>query len=286
MIAALITCYFPKKENINNIFEISDQVDKVYVCDNSKDSHELDFKDNKKINYYFFGENLGLSNAFNKILKSKNINWEDNDYIIFFDQDSRIDSHFISKLKKEYERVYNINNNIGCIGPIYYNNSSEMLEVPKMPICKYDDNTFHVESIITSSMLICYKTLKEIDFWNENIFLDMADWDLCWRLNQKGKMCFMTRKVIMNHTLGIGEKHVGPIKIRIGSPIREYYQTRDCIYLLKKKYTPIKNKIMFIEMLTIRPIVHLLFLDNKKERMHYVKRGLIDYIKKVKGAYK
>ena len=27
--------------------------------------------------------------------------------------------------------------------------------------------------------------LKDISFWNEQIFLDMADWDFCWRLKEK-----------------------------------------------------------------------------------------------------
>lgn len=286
MIIALVTCYFPEEQNISNIFDIAKQVDLVVVCDNSNDSHETYFKNTNNIKYVFFGENLGLSLAFNRILKSEEINWQDDDYILFFDQDSRISESYINNLKTEYDRLLNQKYSIGCLGPVYFNNSSQILEIPKKPIKKIDDDTYYVQSIITSSMMIQYKILKLIGFWNEEIFLDMADWDLCWRINQVGKMCMMTKKVIMNHTLGIGEKHIGPLRIRIGSPIRIYYQTRDCLYLLKQKYTPVINKIMFIEMLTARPIVHFIFLKDKRQRIHYYKRGIEDYIKKVKGAYK
>lgn len=285
MISALMTCYYPNEENIKNIDTISKQVDRVFVCDNSPTSNKNKMpKNNEKVIYCYFGRNLGLSIAFNKILKTEEYNFSDEDFIIFFDQDSKIPNGFIEKLKKDYLHIEEKNPKIGCIGPVYFNTSSNMLETPK--IKKYlAENIYHVNSIITSSMLIRYSTLKQIDFWNEQVFLDMADWDLCWRLNQIGKMCVMSENVVMNHTLGVGEKKVGPLRVRIGSPIREYYQTRDCIYLLKETYTPIKNKIMFIEMLSIRPLVHLLLLDNKGKRMRYIKRGIQDYFKGIKGAY-
>ncbi|WP_199589188.1 glycosyltransferase [Coprobacillus sp. AF33-1AC] len=285
MIAALMTCYYPDSENIKNIDIISKQVDKIFVCDNSPSNNKKMMpSDNEKIEYCFFGKNLGLSMAFNRILKEKKYHFDDDDFIIFFDQDSRINDGFISNLIKDYLEVEDKGYEIGCIGPVYFNNSSNMLEVPKVKTV-ISEKIYHVNSIITSSMLIKYSTLKELNFWNENVFLDMADWDLCWRLNQIGKMCTMSENVIMNHTLGVGEKRLGPLRVRVGSPIREYYQTRDCIYLLKEKYTPIRNKIMFIEMLSIRPVVHFLLLDSKKKRMKYVKRGIVDYFKKIRGVY-
>lgn len=280
---AIVTVYYPDYENAKNIELIAKQVDQVIVCDNSPQNNQSLFTGDK-IEYVFFGENLGLSAAFNQVLK-RDFKWLKNDYIIFFDQDSTISDNHIDKLIAVYERLQQEGINVGCLGPVFYNNSNGMIEVPKMKTTIFEKN-YSVQSIITSSMLITYGNLEKVDFWNEKIFLDMADWDLCWRLISVGMKCCMTEEVILNHTLGNGEKKIGIFRLRVGSTIRDYYQTRDCLYLLHEKYTPFKYKCRFIGMLTIRALMRLLFLKDKKRRFRYILRGMQDYFKKVEGVYK
>ena len=72
MTYALITVFFPTEDTQRNVREIAKQVDKVFICDNSPYPNRgmfesLESKDG--IRYVFFGENLGLSRAFNRILK-------------------------------------------------------------------------------------------------------------------------------------------------------------------------------------------------------------------------
>lgn len=235
------------------------------------------FQKIRNMRYIYFGNNLGLSSAFNSVLKNKENHFSNNDFIIFFDQDSRIGNNYIKELISEYNKLEDLGLNIGCLGPIYFNTSSKKTEIPKNR--KWLDNTsYEVKSIITSSLLCRYKNLKLIDFWNQEIFLDMADWDLCWRLIHKKLICCMTETVKLYHSLGIGEKKIGPFHIKYGKPVREYYQTRDCLFLLTKNYVPLKFKIRFWGMITIRPIIHLMFLDHPKERGSYIRRGFIDYL--------
>lgn len=283
MKVAIVTAYYPDVENRNNVKKIAEQVDKVIVCDNSPSDNASVFSGDR-IEYVFFGENLGLSAAFNRVLKREE-GWSDDDYFVFFDQDSTIEDNHISRLIDVYDELKNAGLKVGCLGPVYFNNSSGQIEIPKMKT-QLIDKTYSVQSIITSSMLTTYGTLKEIGFWNEEIFLDMADWDLCWRIIGAGKLCCMTEAVVLNHTLGNGEKKIGPFRLRIGSTIRDYYQTRDALYLLCKQYTPIKYKCRFILMLTVRSVLRLLFLDDKKKRAHYIKRGIQDYFSKITGVYK
>ena len=49
-----------------------------------------------------------------------------------------------------------------------------------------------------------YCVLQKINFWNEDIFLDFADYDLCWRLNKNGLYSFITNNVTLEHCLGEG----------------------------------------------------------------------------------
>lgn len=282
---AIVTLYNPNDNSIHNLSLISEQTDLLIVCDNSSsENHEKIKKTviSDRLLYIKNEHNFGLSAAFNIALNLKDICWSDDDFVVFFDQDSKIEKNHIAALVSEYEKLISLGYNVGCLGPAYYDKSEERYCLPRM---KRDisDSLMAVSSIMTSSMICRYGDLKKIGFWNEEIFLDMADWDVCWRLQQQAYLCCMTTSVCLVHKLGEGCKKIGPITLKVAKPFREYYQTRDCLKLLHKSYTPLKYKIRFICMITVRPILHILFLDSKKERIKYIFKGFRDYRKGICG---
>ena len=283
MISALITVYHPSNSVIRNVQKIARQVEVLYICDNSPESNEEMFiNESDNLVYRFFGENLGLSGAFNRILKDESLNWSDDDFVFFFDQDTVIGEDHIENMLKEYRNLTEKGIEVGCMGPVYFNTSNNRTEIPKFKKL-VSDGTWSVTSVITSSMLVTYKTLKSVNFWNDDIFLDMADWDLCWRIMHKGKLSIMTEKVLFRHAIGIGEKKVGPLHLRVGNTYREYYQIRECLYLLFKRYTPLIYRIRFLAMLFVRSPLHLMFLGERRMRIKYIFMGIRDFFKKVKG---
>lgn len=281
---ALVTLYNPSEKEFNNCRILSQQVDTVILCDNSQESHETVFQNEKNIIYITKNENLGLGAAFNVALKNDTYGWKDDDLIIFFDQDSQIGEDYIQTLQDEYRKIETLIPNLGCLGPVFYNTSNGRTERPRQKK-NITDETYEVSNTITSSLMMRYGNLKRIDFWNEKVFLDLADWDLCWRMQKAGMVCCMTEKVVLHHSVGNGEKKVGPIKLRVGQPFREYYQTRDALYLLQENYVPLKMRLRLIANVTIRPVVHYLMLDDKKSRMKFIRRGINDYKKGVHGEY-
>lgn len=286
MIAALISVYYPSESVKDHVKAIASQVDRVYICDNSPESNAAlfawaDLGD--KIQYTCFRKNLGLSRAFNRILRDPEISWQEDDAVFFFDQDSLIEEGHIEKMLAVSARLRAGGWDVGCLGPVYFNTSSGTVEVPKAKKRLFD-STYAVSSIITSSMLCTYGNLRRIGFWNEHVFLDMADWDLCWRMMAAGKICCMTQAVILHHSVGSGERFVGPLKLRVGQPIREYYQIRECMYLFSRAYTPVKYRVRFLAMLLVRSPLHLLFLDQRKLRLRYMIRGFADFCRGKQGA--
>lgn len=281
---ALVTLYNPSEKEFNNCRILSQQVDTVILCDNSQESHETVFQNEKNIIYITKNENLGLGAAFNVALKNDTYGWKDDDLIIFFDQDSQIGEGYIQALQDEYRKIETLIPNLGCLGPVFYNTSNGRTERPRQKK-NITDETYEVSNTITSSLMMRYGNLKRIDFWNEKVFLDLADWDLCWRMQKAGMVCCMTEKVVLHHSVGNGEKKVGPIKLRVGQPFREYYQTRDALYLLQENYVPLKMRLRLIANVTIRPVVHYLMLDDKKSRMKFIRRGINDYKNGVHGEY-
>lgn len=281
---ALVTLYNPSEKEFNNCRILSQQVDTVILCDNSQESHETAFQDKKNIVYVTKNKNLGLGAAFNMALKDDTYGWKDDDLIIFFDQDSQIGEGYIQALQDEYRKIETLIPNLGCLGPVFYNTSNDRTERPRQKK-NITDETYEVSNTITSSLMMRYGNLKKIGFWNENVFLDLADWDLCWRMRKAGMVCCMTEKVVLHHSVGNGEKKVGLIKLRVGQPFREYYQTRDALYLLQENYVPLKMRLRLIANVTIRPVVHYLMLDDKKSRIKFIRRGINDYKKGVRGEY-
>ena len=102
MIVAIITIYNPNENVVNNALTISDQVDELYLCDNSPEPHKDMFNQINNATYCFMGANLALSGAFNYVLKNNSIGWTDDDFVIFFDQDSYIEAGHINALISEY----------------------------------------------------------------------------------------------------------------------------------------------------------------------------------------
>ncbi|MDO4922245.1 MAG: hypothetical protein Q4E64_10550 [Phascolarctobacterium sp.] len=281
---AIITVFYPNTSHLENVRKIAEQVNKVIICDNSPENNLLLFKSINNLQYCFWGENLGLSLGFNKILKNTNFAWQDDDFIIFFDQDTKIPEKHIVTLEKDYEWLEKKNYAVGCVGPVFFNESMQKTEIPTLKKV-VSDNIIAVKSMITSSMLCKYKNLRKIGFWNEEIFLDMADWDICWRFRYNGMSCFMTNATIIHHTVGEGKKRIfGFFDLRIAKPFREYYQTRDCLYLFWKKYIPWNFRMRFILRLTVRNVLHIFFLDEPMLRLQYIIQGIRDYINNIHGV--
>lgn len=285
MIVALVSVYHPTDAMVSKIDAIAAQTDRTYICDNSPASHDNLFAPliaEGRAVYVWFGENLGLSRGFNRILKNGDYPWSPEDYVLFFDQDSAIAPGHVEELASCFAQLKHQNRPVGCIGPAYYNTSSGRVEMPRSKE-EISHGIYAVSSIITSSMLTTYGVLQQVGFWNERIFLDMADWDLCWRIQKAGKLCCLTEKPVLHHSVGCGEKQIGPLRLRVGAPFREYYQIRDCLHLLFQSYTPIKYRVRFCAMLFIRSPLHVIFLDHRRERLAYIFRGIRDYFHKITG---
>lgn len=286
MVKAIITAYYPSGSVRVHAEQIAAQVDKVYICDNSPVSNKELFAqscDQDKIVYICFCENLGLSSAFNRVLRDSELGWNADDYVFFFDQDSSIGDGHIAQMIRDYEELLRRGYQVGCLGPAYFNTSNQTLEIPrsKTNLC---DGIYAVGSIITSSMLCRYKDLQSVSFWNEEIFLDMADWDICWRLQEIGKLCCLTQNVVLHHSVGSGEKKIGSVSLRVGQPIREYYQIRDGMYLFMKEYAPWKFRLRYFAMLSVRSVLHVLFFDHRRDRLKYICKGFADACRKKKGV--
>lgn len=249
------------------------QADEIYLLDNGKCSIELqDLPSNYK--YIKNESNLGLSAAFNKIIESLKL--QDEDILLFFDQDSVIPDEFITKLLKSFQK-YEVSHNVGLIGAAFKDSNTN--KNSNRRIKKHiGDSVYLVPTLITSSMLTRYRYLKKVGFWNENYFLDLADFELAFRYRRMGLSCAVNESVMFTHVLG--ENIVG--KEHYLNPFRYYYIIRESTKLLTEKIG-LFDKSHFLFAIFFYPIFILLFEDKKKERLKYYFKGLFHGIKKTNG---
>lgn len=272
MVIAIMTLYHPGNDIVENLLSIINQVDLLFLCDNGDVPSFERFGNLNKTKYLFMNRNCGISMAFNVVLKSHNFSADD--FVVFFDQDSAVSRGHLNCLLNEYKRLSK-NLSIGCLGPAYYDRNVKRVDFPKKKEI-IDEYNISVSTIITSSMICMYKDLCEIGFWNEKIFLDYSDWDLCWRMKKMGKMIVVCKKTLLNHAVGEGEKRVG-VSVKLQNPIRNYYQTRDGLRLLTESYVPIRYRFFFIESLMMTSILQVIICKERWKRVKYIVKGWIDY---------
>ena len=177
--------------------------------------------------------------------------------------------NLVHTLLRDYDNLVKKSLKVGCIGPAYFELNANKLMLPrsKKLLC---DGVYSVKSIITSSMLVKYSDIKQIGFWNEDLFFDL---------------CCLSTNTYLIHRLGATIKKSFFFSLREGSPIREYYQMRDAFQLICKSYTPLKIRMYFIFRLCVRPIVHLMFLPQRGLRGKYIFYGILDGFLGKKGVF-
>ena len=280
-IFSLITLYNPSPTVLENVREISNQVSHTFILDNSNYANE-EFYKLENVTYFPNYRNLGLSVAFNKVLKTAD--FVDEDFILFFDQDSKISENYIEKLVQEFETKRQ-EYKLGAIAPVIFDCNTSKNSMSR----KFNSNTEQTITIlprlITSSMLVPFHVLKEIDLWDENIFLDWADFDLTYRIRKAGYNCAITSNAVLNHHLGDNNKKVFGRNFPYYTPIREYYQVRDALRCAIKRTTPFKEKIGMFYVASLRALIHLLIFDGKIDRLKMHMKAWRDFFKHKVGVY-
>jgi len=285
-ISIITITYNPNIEELqSNLKSYIQQSQLIVIVDNSTDikiqmqiKHLMDSYNN--IHVLTLGDNFGIA-------KAQNIGFKyaiDNgyDYFIEMDQDSQLPNNYVENIYKSYLNILSSNKYIAGIGPIAIN--------------KQDNSSYHyrdtsekiieVEKTLSSGFFTSKQVLEKVGFKDENLFIDLVDWEWCWRARSKEFNIFVDTTLKIQHLLGEGHKKFYFFKLGIPSPIRHYYQYRNSLLLSKKNYIPLKWKIKRFFIHLLKPIFFLVLYDKKIERLKFVCKGLMDGFLGKKGKIK
>ncbi len=263
-IGAVIISYNPDKEKLfANIESTLNQVDELLIVDNNS-IQTIDWVNDmfKNITLIKNKKNVGIAGALNQGINYFNLkgyNW-----VLTLDQDSRIEEKYIKKAQQ-----YLFDDKVGIICPLVY-------DLNDPPNYKLSNSSIELDQCITSGSLTNVNSWKKVNGFDEQMFIDLVDFDFCYRLKKNSFKILQLQNCFIFHEVG-NIKKIGPIKVYNHNEFRKYYYIRNWVYL-GRKYPEASNLKVTYKILSWM-ITTLLFEDQKWSKMKKSIKGIIDGFK-------
>lgn len=278
-VGGLFVLYDADFELFNDVLmSIYDQVDEICIVDNSSLDNTLKILFLPMVKYIPLYENKGIALAQNvgiKYFQKRNI-----DSILFMDQDSTFPKNAINKLVDSLTFLLELDVNVAAIGPSSFNRLTKKMysfqEKKKDTVLPVSNEIKECYAIMSSGSLVPIDNFAIVGFMNESLFIDAVDYEWCWRAwNKCGMRSFVDLSVAIEHQLGSPGKFLWR-DISVSSPMRLYYQFRNCIWLSKVSYTPTFWKLKVLRKYICKFLVYPIFFRPKISYLKSAIRGIID----------
>jgi rhamnosyltransferase len=253
------------------------QVSTVVIVDNSTNEEFISKIYNLCLGYpsiklIQFKDNLGIAYAQNIGIKYLIDN--DYDFVIELDQDSKLVENYVDQIVEDFYVIRDtIDSEIIALGGLAINNNNgNVYEGFKQNV-----GFVKVSHTLSSGLLIHLNNLSNVGFKDERLFIDLVDWDWCWKATKKGYHTYVDTYLSVLHLMG--EKHINFFSIKLGvpSPHRHYYAFRNSLYLLTQSHPPLKWKITVVPLLFFKILVYPLIMNNGLDRFRSMVSGLSDF---------
>lgn len=268
-IYGVVVLYHPFEEVLENINTYINEIDTLYVVDNSDVKNKSlvqELKKNNKIIYINNNGNQGIAHALNvgaKLAIGGGASW-----LLTMDQDSKFDNGTLKVL------IQNIDLKYGIISPAHFINERENI-----------DALFYNNITMTSGNLLNLKLYQSVGPFDEELFIDCVDTEYCLRLYEKNIKIKRVNEVVLNHNLGDIQKKLF-FSVTNHNYIRRYYISRNRFYVWNKYKKIFPEYIKFEKTLSFKEVITILLGEkNKLKNIKMILLGYIDYRKKIFGKF-
>lgn len=277
-VAGIVTLFHPDEEVKENIKSYLDDLDCLYVIDNTphKENKQV-LPKSKKIKYLAQLENKGVAKALN--IGATLALDEQYEWLLTMDQDSCFQKNQVKKMIKYIEE--NDCKKVGLISPWHVINTG--VEKPKEEI------DYPLE-VMTSGNMINLKAYKKIGGYKDEYFIDDIDIEYCMNLNIHGYKVVRLNYVELKHDLGdIEVKHLLGRNFVCSNhnALRRYYMVRNTFYLCKDYNSHFPEYCHFLKRGLRGQLQNIvLFEKDKYKKVRNMIRGYRDYKKGISGEYR
>jgi len=277
-IAGVVVLYNPQKDFVENILGYLNQLELLYIVENSERSNSIvisELKLNKNVQEIESRGNIGLAAALN--IAANRALTDGFDLLLTMDQDSRISDKYILTMLKEFER----DDKIGILSPFVVHNKN-----PKKSINTGIEN---VMTAMTSGSIIKLSAHQKIGGYLEKLFIDYVDNEYCLRMKNFGFKIQKLNSVYVYHELGNVKtrkflyKKVFPTN---HSPLRLYYRTRNRFYMYKIYKNKFPEYIKFDKWVFLKEVFKVFLYEERKiEKIKMIILGYLDFKRNKFGKY-
>ncbi|MEZ9835154.1 hypothetical protein AB4341_16640 [Vibrio breoganii] len=265
-----VTTYYPSSSDVQNIIELTNSFDQLYIYDNTPGGMSLDSVNllSAHINLKILsnGKNDGLSRAFQKFHE---LSCNKYDFLCLLDQDSRISTETINSMISTIES----DNEYGVA--IYAPRIQYSHRIKSQPLIEYSYSNW----VISSGSFIKNIAIEEIGGFDTYYFIDRLDVDLCYCMTKIGKKIKVLNHIKLEQKLGESDSILGFIFYQ-HTPFRNYHISKSRLYFYRKHKDRFSLPTMRLIIGIAMQILKILLIENNKlQKIKMVAKGIKDYLK-------
>lgn len=275
-LAGVVVLYNPDQKVINNINSYIDELDALYLVDNSSADNSTLFM-NEKAEYIPLQKNTGIAHALN--VGAKKAIDHNFHYLLTMDQDSMFEKDALKNMKSIID-ADDEKDQVGIYSPFHKTAISKPVpeELFTSPLV-----------VMTSGNIINLDIYKCVEGFKEWMFIDCVDFEYGLNVRKHGYTIKQINTVFLDHELGDYEiKHVFNKKIFCDnhSALRRYYIVRNSFYLYDMYHNDYPDYCQAVVKQAKQSFFYAtVFEKHGFKKLIYMIRGYIDYRRGKKGAY-
>jgi rhamnosyltransferase len=282
----VIVCYFPNVEVLSQLcYAITSDGGQVILVDNTESPTLTGKSLPSGCSLITLGSNTGIAHAQNVGVNSAIAAGAE--VVAFFDQDSTIKTGFLTTLVSELSL-----GKPDIVSPLYVDDTSNSA----LPSTKVSRNgvtrTVHhsessepylVDVVISSGTAASVEVFEVAGFFDEDFFIDFVDTEWCLRCRSKMIPIRVIPRAVMKNRIGSRSLSIGFSTVFVHSPIRCYYQIRNCFLLFRKRHVPILFAMRELITVFYNRTLLLFIVDQKTAYFKAYSCALIDGVRGLTG---
>ncbi|MBK1810281.1 glycosyltransferase [Clostridium sp. YIM B02505] len=289
-VCCVIVTYNIGEDFLKCFNSIVDQVDKVIIVDNGSDEETISvlksLEGGEKTEVIYNSENLGIASALNSgVKRAEELKAK---WVLTMDNDSISTTNMVEAMINTYEALdYEKKNKVVSLTTVHIETGYTEISENDKESDLNDKSYKQIDVCITSGNLVKTEVFKEVNYFEEKLFIDSVDFDFCFKLKNLNYELIQINGAKLLHRCGnADEKDLLLLKTGYTNHnyIRRYYMTRNRFYLWNKykgiesQFIKVDKRAFYTEILKV-----ILFEQDKKRKLKMIIKGIRDYKKDVYG---
>jgi rhamnosyltransferase len=285
-VVAIVVCYRPDVSRLRALCErLTADCHSVVLVDNSEEPYLTVSNLPSLCQLLTLGFNSGIAHAQNEGVSAARRAGAN--VLAFFDQDSTVEKELLPRLVAAlHVGVPHI------VAPLCLDDTTGQ----QLPSEKFDakgrassihngaaTRPYDVDIVISSGTVATQEVFDVAGGFDAGLFIDFVDTEWCCRCRSHRIPIQVVPSALMRHRIGTRSIRIGRKTVMVHSPVRCYYQIRNCLLLFRMRHVPVRYVLRIALSVISNRLILLLHVDNCSGYVRAYLSGLRDGIRGIAG---